>query len=82
MPDFSGRHPIKAFGAPTASFEEAVLAILRRHVPDIGCRDVYRRPSRQGRYVALTVTVTVDSREQLEAIYRDLAAHHEVLMTL
>ncbi|HEX7061002.1 MAG TPA: DUF493 domain-containing protein [Woeseiaceae bacterium] len=35
-----------------------------------------------GRFVSLTVTITATSREQLDAIYRDLSADEQVLVAL
>jgi putative lipoic acid-binding regulatory protein len=38
--------------------------------------------SKGGKYLSLTVTLTATSREQLDALYRELNAHELVLMTL
>ena len=40
------------------------------------------RPSREGNYVSITVILRAGSKEQIRAIYEDLAACPEVLMTL
>lgn len=73
--------PIKAFGR-AADFDAVVLDIVRRHVPSLDDGAVSRRPSRSGNYTAITVTVTVESRVQLDAIYQDLAASPLVIMAL
>ena len=41
-----------------------------------------RQPSREGRFVSVTVTITAQSREQLDALYRELSGHELVLMAL
>ena len=40
------------------------------------------RPSRQGRYLSVTCVVRATSREQLDALYRDLCDHPGVVMVL
>ena len=40
------------------------------------------RASRGGRYLAVTVTVRAQSRDQLDDIYRALSAHERVLFAL
>jgi len=82
---FPTRFPIKAMGragdAPS-SFEALVVGIVRRHVPDLGEGAVHSRQSRRGRYVSVTVTFTARSREQLDALYRELSGHERVLVVL
>ncbi len=73
--------PIKIMGLNRETFPEAVLAIFHRHVaPDQISHS--RRLSSGDKYLSLTVTLTAQSREQLDALYRDLHAHELVLMTL
>jgi hypothetical protein len=74
--------PIKAMGRTQEGFEELVVAIVRRHVPDLGEGAVQVRDSRGGNYLSVTVTIRAESRAQLDAIYRDLTADEQVLMAL
>ena len=73
--------PIKVMGLNTEAFSAAVVAIFRRHLPDaeISCTG---RVSSGEKYLSLTVTITAESQEQLNAIYEDLNRHELVLMTL
>jgi putative lipoic acid-binding regulatory protein len=80
--DFPCRFPIKAMGRDEDDFETTVVGIVRRHVPDLGEGAVTTQPSRNGRFVSVTVTFTATSRDQLDAIYADLTAHDQVLMAL
>ena len=80
--EFPCAYPIKAMGAAAGGLERIVVDIVRRHVAAIAADAMRVRPSRNGRYVAVTVTVQIESRAQLEAIYAELAAHDSVLMTL
>ena len=80
--DFPCRFPVKAMGRDEDDFETTVVGIVRRHVPDLGEGAVTTQPSRNGRFVSVTVTFTATSRDQLDAIYADLSDHDQVLMAL
>ena len=59
-----------------------MLDIVRRHVPDLPEDASHSRLSRGGKYLAVTVTFVAESREQLDALYRELSAHPRVVMLL
>lgn len=79
---FPCRFPIKVMGASVPEFREQVVAIARRHVPDLSDDSVSLRASAQGRYVSVTLTVNAQSREQLDGLYRELTACELVAMVL
>ncbi len=74
--------PIKAMGLANDNFARLVVEIVRRHVPDLNESTLRIRPSTNGKYVSVTVDITAHSRKHLEAIYLDLKACEQVLMTL
>jgi putative lipoic acid-binding regulatory protein len=74
--------PVKVFGRNDPAFRDAVLAIARRHFPELVEDDVISRPSRQDRYISITVTVWAESRENIDALYTELSRHETVLMVL
>ena len=74
--------PMKILGRREGGFAQAVMAIVLRHAPDFQPASMEMRPSRQGKYLSLTVTVNATSREQLDALYRDLCDHPAVVMVL
>ena len=74
--------PIKAMGKTGCDLDITVVEIVRRHAPDLAEGAVHTRDSRQGNYIAVTVTVRATSREQLDAIYQDLVDHEDVIMAL
>ena len=74
--------PIKVFGRNTDDFEALVIAIVRRHAPDLDDSAVARRVSDGDAYRAVTATFTAHSREQLDALYTELSDHEQVLMVL
>lgn len=80
--EFPCRFSIKAMGLATPEFDATVVEIVRRHAPDLGEGAVQTRPSNGGKYLAVTVTIEARSREQLDAIYQELTAHEQILMSL
>lgn len=79
---FPTAFPIKILGRKESGFAQGVLGIVRAHAPDFEPATVETRPSRQGTYLSLTVTINATSREQLDALYRDLCDHPAVVMVL
>lgn len=73
---------IKVFGKASAEFAPSILTLLRKHQPHLPEDALQNRPSKDGKYLALSITVHVNSREQLDAIYRELTANPSVLMAL
>lgn len=80
--EFPCDFPIKAMGHATPDFDSQILALVRRHAPDLSEDAVSSRPSKGGKYVSITVTIRATSRAQLDAIYHDLTASDLVLMAL
>lgn len=74
--------PIKVMGAHVAGFEEAIVAVARRFDAAFDASSLARRPSREGRYLGLTLTVTATSRAQLDDLYRALSSHPMVKVVL
>lgn len=80
--DFPCRFPIKVMGTDQVGFPERVAEQVRRHLPPDEPLEMRKQLSRKGTYVSVTITITARDRTQLEAIYHDLSASDEVLMTL
>ncbi len=79
---FPTEFPVKIMGRDTPEFRAVVEDILGRHAGPYSELPVKHQPSREGRFVSITVTITAQSREQLDALYRELSAHELVLMAL
>ncbi len=75
--------PIKAMGRVDSSedFEALVVSLVRKHA-DFGEAAVKTRPSKNGNFISVTVTIHATSREQLDNIYLELTGRDEVLMAL
>jgi putative lipoic acid-binding regulatory protein len=80
--EFPCQFPIKAMGQAGEQLELAVVDIVRRHAPDLQQDAIQSRPSANGNYLSITVTITAQSRAQLDAIYMELTACEHVLMAL
>lgn len=80
--DFPCQFPIKVMGLSNETFEIEVVKLVRKHVPELAENAVSRRESAKSNYAALTITITATSREQLDAIYRELTASEHVIMAL
>lgn len=78
--EFPCTFPIKAIGKATGEFETIVADIIRRHVSEL--TDLSSRSSNGGKYLAVTATFIATSREQLDAIYRELSSNELVVMLL
>jgi putative lipoic acid-binding regulatory protein len=74
--------PIKVMGVQAAGLRAAIVEVALRHDPGFDPATVEERPSRGGRYLGLTLTVTATSRAQLDALYRELSAHPLVKVVL
>ncbi len=74
--------PIKVFGRNDARFRSAAFEIVQAHYAEVGTEDVGEQLSRRGSYLSLTFNVRASSREQVDALYRELTANEEILMVL
>jgi putative lipoic acid-binding regulatory protein len=74
--------PIKIMGHTRAGFAQAMLEIVYRHVPDFDGATMEMKTSKHGKYLSITCTVNASSREQLDALYRELCDHPMVVMVL
>ncbi len=80
--EFPCDFPVKAMGLACDEFEIAVIAIINRHVDDLGEGAVRMKPSKNGKYLAITITVVAQSKQQLDAIYMELTACEHVSIAL
>lgn len=80
--EYPSAFPIKVMGHHAEGFEEAVVAVARQFDPAFDLATVEKRPSKGGKYLGLTVTVTATSRAQLDELYRTLSSHPMVKVVL
>ena len=80
--EFPCRFPIKAMGRDAEGFPAHVMDLVGAVVGPVALEDVVVRPSRAGRFLSVTITITAQSREELDAVYRNLTSSGRVLFAL
>ena len=80
--EFPCEFHIKAIGHTTKDLDATVVGVVRKHIKAIYEGGVRSKPSSKGRFTSVTVTFTLESREQLDNIYAALGAIDEVVMVL
>jgi putative lipoic acid-binding regulatory protein len=80
--EFPCEFPLKVMGRKTDDFRSIVVGIVQKHAGTIEPRDIEERPSKDGNYLSLTCTFQAQSREQLDALYRELTSCERVLIVL
>jgi putative lipoic acid-binding regulatory protein len=73
---------IKVFGAMAPDYEQTIIDLIRPLAPNISSGAIQSRTSENGKYLSLSITLYVESREQLDNIYRALTGSPKVLMAL
>lgn len=76
--DFS----LKVMGEDVDNYADYVLSVCQKHVDHVDPDNVKTRPSRNGKYIAVTVTFTATSRKQLDDLYLELNAYKHTKMAL
>ncbi len=74
--------PIKVMGRREPRLVQSIVGIVQRHAPDFDAATVEMRTSKKNSYLSVTCTVRATSREQLDALYRELCDHPSVVMVL
>ncbi|MDQ6993457.1 MAG: DUF493 domain-containing protein [Mariprofundus sp.] len=79
---FPCHFPIKVMGNNKQHFQEEITAIAREHIPLLNDNDIKCTASRTGKYLSITITITAESRAQLDSLYLAFNAHSAVQMVL
>lgn len=82
---FPCRFPIKVMGKNSPEVRRAVRAAAAHHdtgAPDSTAPEITERPSRTGKYLAFTITMHFESRQNLDRLYQALVAIDGVSMVL
>lgn len=74
--------PLKVMGRNNDDFRSIVIGIVEKHAGNIELNRIEERPSRDGTYLGITITVTATSKAQLDAIYMELTSCERVLVSL
>ena len=80
--EYPSRFPLKVFGNQNVEFETIIVELVKARCPQAEHIEVSQRDSRTGKYIALTLTFTVYSKQQIMDIYKDLHECEHVVMSL
>ena len=79
---FPTEFTVKVMGKNTPEFEQAVTNIFKAHYPHLAETAYSKRLSKDGHYIAFSITVEATSKAELDALYQDLTQEPQVLMAL
>jgi len=79
---FPCEYPLKVTGLHTDDFRSIALGIVRKHITEADLLSIEERPSKTGKYLALTYNINATSKAQLDALYRELTSCEKVLIAL
>jgi uncharacterized protein len=74
--------PLKVLGKDEPDFEDFVIEIVRRHIPELLEENITSRLSNASKYRSVKFLFIAESREQVDALYAELSSHKRVLMIL
>ena len=80
--EFPTDFPLKIMGRTKEGFAQLVHDIVLKHAPDYDGSTMELRPSSAGNYLSVTCTIRATSKEQLDALYRELSSHPDIAMVL
>ena len=80
--EFPCQFPIKAMGKNIADLDAVVVEIINRHVDNLSENSVRTRTSKGAKFISITIEIEAQSKAQLDAIYTDLNACPNIVMTL
>jgi len=73
---------IKAMGRQAEDFERMIIDIVAGHVGEESIIEVTCKESSGGKYHSVTCEVKLENRQEMEAIYKTMFDHPDILMTL
>lgn len=79
---FPTRFPIKVMGRNHTAFREAVKAIVAAGIVADDVLEITEKPSRNGRFLAITITANFSEKAAIDKIYAALTRAPEVMMAL
>ena len=71
--NFPCEYPVRVIGLDEDGFADSVIAVIRRHVPDLLPGDFSTRLSGGEKYISVSVKFIAESRQQVDALYAELA---------
>lgn len=79
---FPCEFPLKVIGVNEDDFALFAVEVVGRHIPYLDQETVTRQHSSGGKYLSVSFLFTAESREQVDALYRELTASERVKWVL
>jgi uncharacterized protein len=73
--EFPCHFPIKIIGEAHQDFIQVITKLIKEHINDFVEKKIESKMSSEGKFISLTCTVYVTSKQQLDSIYKDLSSH-------
>ena len=73
---------IKIIGTNSDSFFVEIIDIARKHFPETHDKAIEKKPSQEGNYLAISISLYVEDQPKLDALYRELTQHPDIKMVL
>ena len=80
--EFPCQFPIKAMGKADIEFDLLVMEIVKKHAHLPEKMAMTTQLSKNGNYLAVTITIEAQSKSELDTIYQQLSSHPLVLMAI
>ncbi len=80
--EFPCDYPIKVIGDVDGASVSEIIAIVRRHAPEVTPDEITTRQSRQGNFQSVRITIVATGEAQLRALHEELIALPSVRMVL
>ena len=80
--EFPCDFPIKVMGETSANFSKEIIQTIQSVITSFDASQIEMRGSSGGKYISLTCTVYVTSKQQLDDVYRVLTTHPLVKFVL
>ncbi len=79
---FPCEFPLKVMGKNVCSLRKSIEHIVKQYVLTEHQISITERHSKETRFVAITVTIKAQNRQQLDDLYLAFNKHSDVMMTL
>jgi putative lipoic acid-binding regulatory protein len=80
--EYPSDFPIKIVGRREPQLVQSIVTVVQKHAPDFDPATVEMRLSKKNTYLSVTCVIRATSREQLDALYKDLCDHPSVVWVL
>ncbi len=74
--------PMKIMGTATASFKDEIFTIIRKHYPELNHDLTQINTSKNGNFLAISITVYALDQASLDALYQEISQHPDIKMVL